>query len=432
MSASTLENPWTAAETKPVEKTGANVAQWTLLALLVSSIAINYIDRGALSVSVPVMKTEFALTEYQVGWLLSAFFWTYALIQLPAGWLVDRVDVKWIYAAGYFIWTVATGLTGVVTGFETLIFARLLLGVGESVAYPATSRIIVQNFAEHQRGLANALVDAGSKLGPALSMLVGGYLVHRFGWRPFFIVLGVGGLVWLLPWFLVVPSRKVETAKESPAVGPTSWQLLGRREVWGTAIGMFALGYCWYFLISWLPSYLTKVRGLSMDDMAMAGSLPFWGMAAATVATGYASDRWIACGGSATRVRLSFALSGFMFAAVFLVLASWAETPGWCIGLLVATCASLGMFSANVWAMTQTLAGPMAAGRWSGIQNCIGNMGGVAASIWTGWIVQSTGSYNLAFYIAAMTLVLGTASYLILVRRIEPLDWNCKEVPTSC
>src|SRR6056297_3556932 len=156
--------------------------RWILLALLVISILVNYIDRGALSVAVPGMEDDFSMSPYQKGMLLSAFFWTYALLQLPAGWLVDRLDVKWIYAGGYIIWTTATALTGLVTGFTMLIVARLFLGIGESAAYPAISRLVVENFPEHQRGLANSLIDAGSKIGPALSILVGGLLVDQFGW----------------------------------------------------------------------------------------------------------------------------------------------------------------------------------------------------------------------------------------------------------
>jgi ACS family D-galactonate transporter-like MFS transporter len=170
---------------------------WRVLILLVLSIGINYIDRGNLSTAAPLLETELALSPAKLGLLLSSFFWTYALLQIVAGWLVDRYDANWVLAAGFLLWSLASAATGMVTAFGAMFGLRLLLGVGESVAYPCYSKIIANNFAEHQRGLANALIDAGSKLGPAIGTFAGGMLMARFGWRPVFVVLGLGGLLWL-------------------------------------------------------------------------------------------------------------------------------------------------------------------------------------------------------------------------------------------
>ena len=140
-----------------------------LLILLTISVAINYIDRGALSVSAPVIMKDLHLSPQQMGVVFSAFFWTYASFQLVAGWLVDRFPMKWVYAFGYLVWSLATTAVALVSGLPGLLVARMCLGIGESVAYPASSRIIVRNFPEERRGLANALVDAGAKLGPGVS-----------------------------------------------------------------------------------------------------------------------------------------------------------------------------------------------------------------------------------------------------------------------
>ncbi len=407
----------------------ARSTRWLLLGLLVLSILINYIDRGALSVAVPSMESELSLTPTQKGLLLSAFFWTYALMQIPAGWLVDRLDVKWVYAAGYLVWTIATVLTGAVHGFTALILARLLLGVGESVAYPAISRLVVENFHEQQRGTANSLIDAGSKIGPALSILAGGLLVDEFGWRPLFIVLGVGGLVWLVPWIALVPSRP-HTNDKNPSQQPTKLterpslrRVLAHRGVWGTSLGMFALGYVWYFLLTWLPSYLMDVHQYNLKQTAVMAALPFLAMAMATVIAGWLSDRLISVGYSPTLVRKGIALGGFILAAALIIAASLVASATLCLALLIATCCALGMFTANVWAMTQTLAGP-AAGSWTGIQNCIGNMGGVVSPLVAGWTVQHSGSYQIAFYVTAVVMVLGAASYLVLVGPIAAVDWS--------
>lgn len=398
-----------------------------LLALLVLAVGINYIDRGSLSVAKTELSLEFDLDSAQMGLLFSAFFWSYALCQLAAGWMVDRFDVKWVYAGGFLIWSLATLAMGVVGGFTAFVALRLMLGAGESVAFPATSRVIVENFAEHRRGFANALVDAGSKIGPASSMLLGGLIVAYWGWRAMFLILGLASLLWLVPWIALVPSHRAKSdtssrAAESSRVG--FGQLLVRREVWGTSLGFFCLGYAWYFLVSWLPAYLEEERGFSKEAMAVFGSLPFWAMAATSVLGGWLSDRWIASGSTPTRVRKSFLIAGLLFCALFLYSASIAPTDASCITLLTLACAALGLYSSNAWAVTQTLAGPHAAGQWSGLQNAIGNMGGVASPALTGWIVKETGSYSLAFTAASVMLVVGVFAYLSLLPRVVPLEWH--------
>ena len=170
-----------------------------VLLLLTFSVLINYIDRSNLSIAAPLLKDELGLTNTQLGTLLAAFFWTYAMLQIPAGWLVDRFEVKWVFAAGFFIWSTATAATGLLHGFVALIAVRVILGVGESVAFPSYSNILSARFPEARRGFPNALVMAGLSLGPAIGILVGSRVVGAFGWRPFFLVLGVGGLLWLAP-----------------------------------------------------------------------------------------------------------------------------------------------------------------------------------------------------------------------------------------
>lgn len=398
-------------------------AQLSILVLLILSVCINYLDRGSLSVAAPVMEKEFALTPSQLGWLFSAFFWSYAIFQLVAGWLVDRYDVKWVYAGGFLLWSLATAATGMLTAFSALLIARLFLGVGESVTYPAISRIVVKNFPERQRGTVNSLIDAGCKIGPALSTLLGGLLVDRFGWRALFFVMGLGGLLWLLPWMMLVPADKGGRGTQE-SHGPSMWDIIRRREALGTSLGMFTLGYVWYFLLSWLPLYLVQERGFSMAKMAVMGSLPFWAMAVATASAGWASDQWIKRGGSVTRVRKTFVIGGLLLCAALMMPAVFVKDASLCIGLLVGASAALGIFTSNVWAVTQTLAGPLAAGRWSGIQNCVGNFGGVASSVMTGFIVQLTGSFFAAFAVASAMFVAGAVAYAWLVREVAPLDWD--------
>ncbi len=408
------------------EKSSSRVMTSTgLLILLVLSVVINYLDRGILSVSAPLLRRDLSLTPEQMGLLFSAFFWSYSVCQLLAGWLVDRYDVKRVFGAGFLLWSLATASIGAIAGFGSLLGARVVLGVGESVAYPAYSRILAQDYPEHRRGLANALLDAGSKIGPGLSTLAGGLLVDRFGWRALFVGVGLGSLTWLLPWVLWVPAGAVTTQRDLyKDRGPGFLDILRRREAWGTSLGMFCLGYVWYFLLSWLPSYLLSERGLSMRSMAVLGSLPFWAMAATSILGGWVSDRCIAGGSTVTRVRKTFVVGGLLLCSATLLPAAAVRSPGISILLLISSCSALGLFTSNVWAVTQTLAGPQAAGSWTGIQNAVGNLGGVVSPALTGFVVGRTGSYYLAFVMASAVLLLGAASYLILVGQIRALHWG--------
>jgi MFS family permease len=281
----------------------------------------------------------------------------------------------------------------------------------------------VRLFPPERRGLPNALVDVGTKVGPALSIYLGGMLLQDYGWRALFIGVGLGSLLWLLPWTWSMPADPARSG-ERRAGGLGMAEILCRREVWGTSLGMFALGYVWIFLITWLPSYLVRERNYTLQQMAVLGSLPFWGMAVASLAGGWASDLWIARGGTPTRVRKTFAVTGLLLCAGLMLPAALVADSGFASGFLIAACVSLGIFTSNVWAITQTLAGPEAAGKWTGIQNFIGNLGGVISPIIAGFVVEQTGSFFLAFAAAAVILVLGAGCYLFLVPRVEPIVWR--------
>src|SRR5882762_4772027 len=164
-----------------------NTARWGIVGLLLLSVCINYVDRGSLSVAAPILSEEFSLSPSKLGYLLSAFFWSYTAFQLVVGWLVDRHDVKWVYATGFLVWSLAMASTGLANSFAALFAARLVLGIGESVFLPSVSRIVVRLFPAERRGLPNALVDVGTKIGPALSTLLGGLMIGRYGWRALFI-----------------------------------------------------------------------------------------------------------------------------------------------------------------------------------------------------------------------------------------------------
>ncbi|MFZ3343260.1 MAG: MFS transporter [Terriglobales bacterium] len=393
-----------------------------VLALLGISVFINYVDRGNLSIAAPMLKDELGISGSQLGVLLSAFFWTYACLQPISGWLVDRWNVTWVLAGGFFLWSAATAGTGIVHTLLALFVLRLILGIGESVAYPSYSKIIALYFPEDRRGLANSVVAAGLTLGPGFGMLIGGMLMARFGWRPFFIILGLVSLLWLVPWIKWMPEPS-DSIHLGTAGAPSLIEFLRLRSAWGTCIGLFCSNYVNYFLVTWLPFYLVRERHFSMDKMAkIAGSAYLLGACFATL-SGWLSDRWIIAGGTPTRVRKTFVAGGTALAGIFLGLSAFSG-PVLCIAMLLLGLIFFGASASNLWAITQTLAGPQAAGRWTGFQNFVGNLAGVVAPAVTGLVLDRTGHFYWAFAILTAVALTGTTSWVFLVGRVEQVVWR--------
>jgi ACS family D-galactonate transporter-like MFS transporter len=247
-------------------------------------------------------------------------------------------------------------------------------------------------------------------------------VVGRFGWRPFFVVLGFGSLLWLIPWLAWMPTGTTapEPAKETK-VGILD--IFCERSAWGTCLGQICVNYVLYFLVAWIPYYLVRARGLSMNQMARVGGLIFFLAAISAIVGGKLSDRWIATGASATRVRktsLGLGLTGLGVSLAVAAVATdslfvWALAPaGICMGLAGCHC----------WAVTQTLAGPRCSGRWTGVQNFLGNFGGAFAPAVTGYILGRTGQFYWPFFMAAIASWLGALSWVFAVGPIEPVQWE--------
>jgi MFS family permease len=411
-----MPNPRTA---KPTRLTAALTA---VLILLGISVFINYVDRGNLSIAAPMLKDELGISPSQLGILLSAFFWTYACLQPVAGWLVDRFDVNWVYAIGFFAWSLATAATGFLHVFAALFAMRLIIGIGESVAFPSYSKIIALHIPEEHRGLANSVIAAGLALGPGFGMLLGGLLMARFGWRPFFIVLGLTSLLWVPPWIKWMPKGH-ETSQRDNSGAPSLIEFLSMRSAWGTCVGLFCSNYVNYFLITWLPYYLVRERHLSLNSMGKIGGTAYLIGAGFSTLAGWISDRWIVAGATPTRARKTFTAGGLTLAGIFLGLAVVSGTRV-CIVMLIIGVTFFAVGASNLWAITQTLAGPQAAGRWTGFQNFFGNLAGVVAPALTGFVVERTGHFYSAVAILMAVAFTGAAAWIFLVGPVEQVVWH--------
>jgi MFS transporter, ACS family, D-galactonate transporter len=395
-----------------------------VVVLLCLGMVIAYVDRTALSVviAVPDFRSYFGLTDSQRGLMNSAFFWTYALLQVPAGWMVDRIGVKYPYAGSFVFWSIVSALTGFSRTVTQLFTLRLLLGIGEATVAPASLRWIRMNIEEKQRGLAMGIYMAGTKIGPAIGAPIAAFLIAGWGWRTMFYMTGLVSLVWLIPWLLLVPAdtpaRRAAPAQEARRSAPEAsfWTMFRFPAIWGILIGTFSYSCYLYFCITWLPAYFKEQRKLSLELMGLYTMFSFAGMAITTILCGWIADRLIVRGGDPVKVRRGFTITGLLLAATEVFGAS-AATAEVALFFAVFSLAGLGIATANYWALTQTVVPGTAIGRIGGLQNTASNLAGVAAPILTGWLIQKTGTYEAPMQAIAVLLVIGAISYALLVRR---------------
>ena len=391
------------------------------LVLLAICALINYVDRGNLSIGAPLLKDELRISASQLGILLSAFFWTYTALQFVTGWMVDSFDANRMIAAGFLLWSLTTAATGLVRGFTMLLAMRLMLGVGESVMVPACSKILGFHLPEDHRGFANGVLQGAWSSGPAVGTLGAGLLMAKYGWRPVFIGIGLISLAWLPAWIKWMP-RRGAIARSLPAA-PGFADILRQRSFWGVCGGHFSVNYLAYFMLTWLPFYLVRERHLSMQSMAKIASAYYAIEALSAITTGWFSDFFIRRGYTPTLVRKSAMAIGHTIAGIALAGCALANSQ-WYLLCLVAIGIGCGAARAGPFAFSQTLAGPHATGKWTGLQNGFANLSGVVAPALTGFLVDRTGRFLAPLAITAAVLVAGGLAWVFVVGRVEQVSWK--------
>ena len=388
-----------------------------LVLLLGAAVFLNYVDRGAIGIAAPLMTAQLELSPKEFGVIVSAFFWVYAPLQLFVGWLVDRFSVYKLIAAGVLLWAAGTLLTGFAVGFVSLLLLRILLGAGEPIAFPGGPKIIAERVPAERRGLANAALALGIALGPAAGTLAGGLILATYGWRAIFIVFGIVTLAWLLPWHLV--TRELGTTRSLRISVPLR-ALVGRWSLWSMSIAHAASNYVFYFILSWLPLYLTKSRGMAITEMTLLATLGYAAQAIAALSFGAVSDWWTSGGRSEAAVRRWMMVAGQLLAGLAVLGIAFADSTVELALLLIVAGVATGALSLNIYAVAQMFAGPRAAGTWVGFQNALGNTSGIFGPIVTGIIVESAG-YGTAFAVTAAVSVAGALWWIFAVPKIEPI-----------
>jgi MFS family permease len=371
------------------------------------------------------MKRDLGFDEAQIGLLYSAFYWTYVAMMFPAGWATERFGAHRVLAAGVVLWSLATLLTGFVATAATILLLRLMLGIGESPVFPASSNLLAANLPRDRLGGANGIVSFGYLVGPAIGTWVATRLMDQIGWRHVFVLFGAMSLAWLLPWMRYARGTVAQAPVPAAVEGvPETRRILRERGLWGAALGHFASNYNWYFILSFLPIYLVDKRGMSMSEM---GDVAFWAYglnALGSVAAGLYTDRWIRIGRSPTLVYKFFMVTNHVVSIV--AMAGMVLLPLQAsLACLYAYQVFLGLSSPGVFGIGQILAGPLAAGRWIGVQNCLGNMSGIISPALGGLLIHwNGGDYKYAFGVVCLVNLLGILGWGVILQKIEPIDWS--------
>ncbi|MBN2610142.1 MAG: MFS transporter [Bacteroidales bacterium] len=405
--------------------------RWWILGLLVIAMITSYIDRGNISMVAPLISDLLNLDPQKKGYIFSAFLLGYAIMQIPAGLLVDRFDIKWTYAIAYFIWGITASAFGFASVYWHFIVLRILLGIWESVSGPAGNAYVAKYFREDERGFASGLLVSGSKIGPAVGAIIAGCLIHHYGWQMLFILCGLVPLVWLIPWLLFyseqdkIDRQKINASNKSPnnLKNIPLNLLIKKRKIWGIFLGYFFYGYVWFLYISWLPSYLYEVLGFSIKETGWWAGFAYGTLSIIVVISGWFADILIRRGYSPTKIRKTFIIAGFLFGTLILPV-PFIQNPVSAVILVVITIGGMGLATANTWAITQSVAPENAIGTVAGIQNFGATFGGFLAPIISGFLIKSTGSYISVFVLAGIAMFFGIFCYVVFIGKVEQIKLN--------
>jgi MFS family permease len=413
--------------------------RWGIGVLLGTGVLISFLDRINLSVAAPQLQREFGLDPVDLGYLFSAFYWPYAILQIPIGLVVDRLGVTRVGRWGSLLWTIASAITAVAGGFAGIRAARMLLGVAEAPSFPVVSKATGHWFPRNERARATAIFDASAKFSNVVGVPLIAFVVVRFGWRWGFGVTSAISFVYFLAYCLIyrdpgadrrltreehayiVAGGAVPEGRSSSGSLEMLLYLLRQPKVWGLAIGFGAYGYSFYLFLTWLPDYLVRSGGMSILKSAQYAAAP-WAVATVTdlAVGGWLIDALIARGADETRTRKTVLVTG-MLLGLAIIGATMTRDPVWAIVWISISLGGLAAAAPVGWSLPSLIAPAGGVGAVGGIMNFAVNAMGIAAPIATGYIVRETHSFGGAFLAAAAVLVVGALAFLFLLGRIETM-----------
>jgi sugar phosphate permease len=422
--------------------------QRTALIMLVVAGVVNYIDRATLAVANPLIREDLGLSIADMGYLLSAFLWSYAFAQLPTGAMVDKLGPRILLTLGLSLWSFAQLLGGLVRGFGEFFGARVLLGIGEAPQFPTCARVVRDWFNQRDRGLATGIFNCASSLGTAIAVPLLTFLMLTFGWRAMFMLMGIAGLVVAAVWYVVYrdPAGVALTAEENtyrtqgdpPGQQRTQvtfreWRLLFRfRTTWGMILGYFGCIYLTWIYTAWLPGYLEIQRHMSVKYTGWAAAVPFaWGVVGGVLG-GYITDIMVRRGIAPMKSRKYPAALALLGTAACTLAAAFVESNILAIVFISASLFLVYLTSTCAWALSSVAVPTNCTASVGAMQNFGGYLGGALAPTVTGLIVQTSGSFVPALVVGALIGAASAASYLFIVDQpITAMDMDALSAPVT-
>ncbi|MCC3702752.1 MFS transporter [Rouxiella badensis] len=406
--------------------------RWGIIFILLIAAVINYLDRANLSIANTTIAREFGFSQTEMGLLLSAFLWPYALANLPAGWLVDRFGPKKMFSWGVGLWSTFTVMAGFVNGYSMFYTLRVLLGISESPFFTSGIKITHRWFSDKERALPTSIINTGSQIANAVAPPILTVLLLTLGWRGMFIAIGLAGIPLLLVWlkFYRNPSEREEQSIHANAqrVQPSvveangnnraSWAALFKHKTtWFMVIGNFSIMFTIWVYLTWLPGYLEKSLGFSLKQTGWLAAIPFFAGILGVLCGGSISDRLIRRGVNTITARKVPIVVGAAMAACFVAPVPFVHSTALSIGLL-----SVGYFFSQlpqgvIWTLASDIAPKEQVASMGAIQNFGGFLGAACAPIVTGVILDATGQFTNVFFLGAGLLTLGALSYGLFVKK---------------
>jgi MFS family permease len=402
---------------------------------LFSLAMINYMDRIALSIAAKPIATEFHLSAISMGYLFSSFIWSYALFLLPMGVLIDRYGTKRMAAVGIFVWSAATALTGAASSFGALLMARLVMGAGESSSNPVGAKVIRQWIPANERGVITSLFNSGSYAGPAICSAMLGSLVAVFGWRVSFVIAGAIGFVWLLCWLAffnspekarwlkpqerekILREREVKSTVTTDSESRGLASLIKTPTLWGLALAQGCNVYTQYLFLTWLPSYLQETRHFSLGKTGLFAAMPYAVSVVLCILAGRLSDIYLKKSGVGTGRRRNAVALAMLTGAVILVVPFTTSIYALLAVFSITLTGIASTTSLNFALLNDLMPSSRDVGKAMAFVVVGGNIFGMIAPIATGYVIDATGSYDWAFGIAGLLLLLGAVISLTMTRR---------------
>lgn len=417
--------------------------RYIIMVMLFFTVVINYLDRSNLSIAAPALRDAFGLDTVHQGLILSAFGWTYAAMQIPGGWLVDRIAPRFLYATALVLWSVATFFMGFTGSFVMMFVLRLVVGVCEAPAYPINNRVVTAWFPEHERATAIGFYTSGQFVGLAFLTPVLAWTEQTLGWHMVFIGTGLLGIFWGLLWFVVyreprqfkgANAGEIDLIQRGGGVvdfeqrtkkktAPFRWSDLGvvlsHRKLWGVYLGQFCLTSTLWFFLTWFPTYLVKYRGMDFIKSGFLASLPFLAAFVGVLSSGVLSDWLVRRGASLGFARKLPIVIGLLI-STSMIGANFTDSTPLVIFFLALAFFGNGLASIT-WSLVSTLAPTRLLGLTGGVFNFVGNLSSIFTPIVIGFLV-SKDSFAPAFVYVASLAFLGALSYIMLVGKVERVE----------